>query len=1131
MDKSDWSKHEEEVLKFWQEQQIFAKSLAQTADGKEFIFYDGPPTANGRPGVHHLEARVFKDLIPRYKTMRGYHVRRKPGWDTHGLPVELEVEKQLGLKSKKEIEAFGIAEFNKKCRESVWKYLVDWQRFTERIGYWLEDKPYITYTPEYIESVWQVIKKVAERNLLYQDYKVVPWCPRCGTALSSHELAQGYQTVKDLSVTVKFKIKDPVTAGLPENTFLLAWTTTPWTLPGNVVLAVGTDIEYVIVQAGDKKYILAADRLEALFKDKEYQVVEKKLGKELMGLKYEPLYAFSPTNAQSHQVYAADFVTTTDGTGIVHTAVMYGQDDFELGTKFNLPKHHLVAENGTFLPEVTPWAGKFVKDEEVAVGIIKDLAGRGLLFKKEKFEHTYPFCWRCKTAIIYYARNSWYIRMSQLREELMRENEKIHWEPQHIRDGRFGEWLREVKDWAISRERYWGTPLPVWQSVESKKKYVIGSVEELKARAKKSGNTYWMMRHGEAESNARGIINSNDTQPASLTATGQEQVRVAAAQLVKEKIDYIVCSPLLRTRQTAELVQQILKLPAECLVVEPRLREIDLGELHGQPIAAYRDAFPTYSERFATAPKGGESLTDVRQRVGEVLYELEQKYQGKKILIVTHEYVAWMLEAVRGGLNQEQSIALRGANDDFISVAAVRALDFVSLPHNDNYELDLHRPYIDEVTLLGDDGEELKRLPEVMDVWLDSGAMPFAQDHYPFSTAEPLYPADFISEAIDQTRGWFYTLHAVGVLMGRGAAYKNVICLGHVLDKEGKKMSKSVGNVVDPWQMIEKFGVDPLRFWMLSVNQPGEAKNFDEESVAEVVRKVFNPLLNVLNFYGLYSGEMRAGEVEQVSTHALDKWIMARLHETTAAVTTGLDGFLIMEPARALRDFILDLSQWYLRRSRERFKSESEAERQAAVHTTRLVLQQVAILLAPFTPFLAEFVYQKVKQGRDPGSVHLTTWPTANKVDEKLLADMQTVRELVTLALESRTKAGLKVRQPLAKLTIKTELAKELREIIKDEVNVKEVAVDTDLADLIDLDITLTDELRKEGEVRELIRQIQDWRKETGLQPSQPVAVAITAPEASKKILEQYRAEITQATSLTKLTVTVGEKFAVSLLT
>lgn len=1091
--KSEVAKREEEILKFWEENKIFEKSLGKKAPRGEFVFYEGPPTANGKPGIHHLVARAFKDAIPRYKTMQGFHVRRKAGWDTHGLPVELQVEKQLGLKSKKEIEEYGVAAFNQKCKESVWEYKEMWEKFTKRIGYWVDEKDaYITYKNEYIESVWNVLKKVSEKGLLYKDYKVVPWCPRCGTALSSHELAQGYETVKDLSVYAKFKI-----IGF-EKAYFLAWTTTPWTLPGNVALAVGKDIVYVEVRVGEEILVLAKDRLSII--EGEYKIIAEHKGSEMVGMQYEPLYDFLSTEfgdknkevfEKAYKVYVADFVNTTDGTGIVHTAVMYGQDDFVLGTQVGLPKVHTVLDTGHFINEMGFLAGKFVKDEETTVSIIKDLAHRGLLFKKEKYEHTYPHCWRCKTPLIYYARDSWYIRMSELRDKLVKENEKINWEPAHFKEGRFGEWLREVKDWAISRERYWGTPLPVWQNQKGEIS-VIGSIADLKKHTKKSGNQYFVMRHGEAENNVLNIINSDLNNVYHLTEGGKEQAIKAGKDLKSKKIDLIFSSPFARCLETAEIIKRELNISSE-IMVDDRLRELKFDEeFENKNFDSYRSG-------------SRESYTDVTKRVGEFLYELEGKYKNRNILITTHGAGVIGLENVVGSIEKHEKPKF----------AEPTNLDFVPLPHNENYELDLHKPYIDEVELVDEDGNELKRTKEVMDVWFDSGAMPFAQDHYPWNEEKWHYPADYIAEAVDQTRGWFYTLHAVGVLLGEGHAYKNVICLGHILDKDGKKMSKSVGNVVDPWLMIEKYGVDAIRLWMYSVNQPGDSKNFDEKTVDELVKKVFNPITNVLAFYELYA--IADSQANTKSDQVLDRWILSRLNQLVGEGTQHLNRYKLFEATRLIRDFINDFSTWYVRRSRDRFKSEMQEDKNNALATTKFVLLELAKYLAPFAPFFAEDLYRKLRGDNDPESVHLCEWPKSGKVNEEILTNMEEVRRIVSLALEKRMTANIKVRQPLRELRVKSLELKgkeEYLELIKDEVNVKEILFDQELETEVILNTEITPELQKEGNVRELVRAVQDLRKQKNLLPSESVILKIETDEAGKKFVEESEKEIKKPTNV-----------------
>ncbi len=1102
--------NEEEILKFWEENDIFKKSLEKKSPKGEYVFYEGPPTANGKPGIHHLEARAFKDLMPRYKTMQGFHVRRKGGWDTHGLPVELQVEKQLGLKSKKEIEKFGIAEFNKKCKESVWEYVDLWEKFTKRIAFWVDLKnPYITYKNEYIESLWNVLKKVNNQKLLYKDYKIVPWCPRCGTALSSHELAQGYETVKDLSVYAKFKIK-----AFPD-AYFLAWTTTPWTLPGNVALAVGKDIVYVEIKIGGEMLVLAKDRLSVI--EGEYEIVAEHKGSEMIGMEYEPLYKFFPENTpnldKAFKIYEADFVNTEDGTGIVHTAVMYGQDDFVLGTQVGLPKYHLVKDDGHFLEDMDFLSGRFVKDEEVAVDIIKDLAHRNLLFKKEKYEHTYPHCWRCKTPLLYYARDSWYIKMSGLRDKLVKENEKINWEPKHIREGRFGEWLREVKDWAISRERYWGTPLPVWLNSEGEFE-VVGSIEELKEKTEKSGNRYFGMRHGESEHNLTDVCSSVAEYEHHLTEKGRKEVGDFAKSLTKEKITKIISSPFLRTRETAEIVAEALGIPKEEIVIDERIREYGFGEFHLKSMDEYWK-WRNENQNITSAPNGGESILDAKKRVGEFIYDLESKYKNENILFISHGIVFEMLPSVIAGGDAVFTWDTYRGGSARLSFGELREYKFVPIPHNENYELDLHKPYIDEVELVNKEGEKLKRVKEVMDVWFDSGAMPFAQDGI---NAESQYPADFISEAIDQTRGWFYTLHAVGVLMEKGRAYKNVICLGHILDAEGKKMSKSLGNIVDPWVMIEKYGVDALRLWMYSVNQPGDSKNFDEKTVDELVKKIFNIIENILSFYLMYKDDSILKEVK--SENVLDKWIVSRLNELLKQGTDYLDNYKIFEASRLIRDFANDFSTWYLRRSRERFKSEDTKEREAALYTTKTVLLGLAKYMAPFTPFFAEYIYRSLKSGEDQESVHLCGWEEGGKIDKEVLEKMEEVRRIVSLALEKRMTANIKVRQPLASLKVKSEKLKgkeEYLDLIKDEVNVKKVTVDEKLNGEVELDTEITESLKKEGIVREIIRAVQDLRKEASLTPDQQIILVVETEVQGEEFIKSNIEEIKKPTNITEI--------------
>ncbi len=1141
--KHKFAVNEERILEFWKERDIFKKTLEKKSPKGEFIFYEGPPTANARPAIHHMEARAFKDAILRYKTMRGFHVRRKGGWDTHGLPVEIEVEKSHNFKSKREIETYGVAKFNQECRENVWKYIDEWEKFTDRMGYWVDQKnPYKTYQNSYIESVWWIVKQISDKGLLYRDYRVVPWCPRCGTALSSHELAQGYEDVKDLAVTVELPVKEK------PNTSLLAWTTTPWTLPGNAALSVGEKISYAEVEFGGKKYILAEDLVSKVFSNKkDWKIISKTLGKNLVGLSYEPLYNFladalSPGERvklkKAFKVYPADFVTTTDGTGIVHIAPMYGVDDFNLGAKIGLPKHHLVNDSGNFMEYAGFLAGRFVKDETTTVEIIKDLAHRGLLFQKEKYGHTYPHCWRCKTPLIYFARHSWYIRMSALRDKLIKENRKISWEPEHIQNGRFGEWLSDVKDWAISRERYWGTPLPVWQSRDGSETLVVDSIETLRRRALNSGNRYFVMRHGGTECNKNEIVSFKRESSDHLTEEGKKQVGKSAKSLRSRKIDIIFSSPFARTMETARRVARILNIPESEIVADGRIKEINPGDFDGRDWNEYHRAmYASGPDWFDSTMPSGESLRDVQKRVGSFLYEIEEKYRSKNILIVTHGGPAWIFHVVAGlYMPENKKYEIPGTHifvNDFrrFNNAEIRELPFSPLPHDRDFSIDLHKPYIDSIVIKSDSGGEMRRVKEVMDVWFDSGAMPFAEDHYPFENKKYVdkigFPADFISEAVDQTRGWFYTLHAIGTLLSKGRAFKNVICLGHILDKEGKKMSKSTGNVVNPWEMMDKYGVDALRFWMYSVNHPGDSKNFDEKTVDEIVKRLFNMLSNVYSFYELYAdknqnGKIGAGADAPESENILDRWILSRLAELTRLATLKLDAYKLLEPARATREFTDDLSTWYLRRSRDRFKSDDMDDKTLALRTTRHVLLTVSKLLAPFAPFYAEDLFGKVKSGIHPESVHLSDWPVAEKIDGKLLVDMREARRLVTIGLEQRSRADIKVRQPLASAKIKTrkaKLAAEFLGLIRDELNVKKVSY-AEIQNDIEIDTNITKELREEGIVRDLIRSIQELRKTEGLTVEDRVILLLDSDKKGKELVHAFVHDIKKITLVTAMEYT-----------
>jgi isoleucyl-tRNA synthetase len=1075
---------EEKILKDWDEKDIFKKTLGKPSPKGNFVFFEGPPTANGKPGIHHLIARVFKDCILRYKTMRGYYVERKSGWDTHGLPVEIAVEKQLGFKSKLDIEAYGIAPFNEKCRESVWEYKNIWEKFTKRCGYWLDlEHPYITYDKNYMETLWWITKKINDRGLLYEDFKVVPHCPRCGTTLSSHELAQGYDEVDDPSVYLRFKIKDGKFVGA----CFLVWTTTPWTLPANTALAVGKGIKYSLVEfANGEKLVLASARLGVL--DGEFKMLEEFAGEELVGVSYEPLFDFLPYKEKAHYVLPADFVSTAEGTGIVHIAPMYGVDDFNVGAAAGLPKQHLVNERGEFIPEVKPWAGMFVKKADPL--IIEYFKDRGILYKQEKIRHTYPFCWRCKTPLLYYAKPCWYFKTSAVADEMIAANQKINWVPEHLRDGRFGEWLKNLKDWAVTRERYWATPLPVWKCAAGHAT-VAGSFDELSERSFNAPVNLILVRHAEATSNAEGFVYSGlEGNGSHITEKGKKEAASLAKKLGKKKPAAIYSSPVARAKETAQMIAEETGLSVG---VDDRLHEIDFGVMNGKTDAEYDAFYEKREDRWIKAPKGGETWVDLRKRLVAFVKDMRARHPGETVVVVSHGDPLYILKRI---LKNDWA---EGPLPELASAEEIPAPNF---SWNEEGELDVHRPYIDEVSLkCATCGEKAGRVKDVMDVWFDSGSMPFAEWHYPFENKERVdkgvsFPADFISEAIDQTRGWFYTLLAVSTLLGyKEAPYKNVICMNHILDAKGKKMSKSVGNVVDPWEMFERYGSDAVRFFLYTANQPGDNKLFDEKDVDGVVKKVFLILWNTMEFWKLSRGtndEQRGTDNE----HVLDRWLSSRSGKLIKDVTEHLDAYHLTEPGRELMEFVNELSTWYVRRSRDRFRAG------ASVEPLRQAILTAAKLLAPFTPLVAEAIYGEA--GGELESVHLADWPEykEKEIDLDLIADMDTVRHIVELGHSLRDEAKVKLRQPLAEVEIEKAAIKDLDElmpVVAEELNVKAARsvekIETRAGWIIKeanglkiaLRTEITQELKREGWMREIMRQVNDLRKEAKLTPADRV--------------------------------------------
>lgn len=857
---------EQEILKYWAEHDVFKKTLEKSEGNPRFVFYEGPPTANALPHPGHVLTRAMKDLVPRYRTMAGYYVPRKGGWDTHGLPVELEIEKELGISGKKQIEDYGVERFIEKCKESVFRYKREWERMTERVGFWIDlDKAYITYTDDYIESVWWALRQIWDKGLLYQGHKVVPYCPRCGTALSSHEVAQGYSEVEDPSVFVKFKVKGE------DDTFFLAWTTTPWTLPSNVALAVSKDFTYVKVRLDrtGERFILAKGLLDAAVRE-GYEIVEEFSGAQLAGREYEPLFPFARPDKRAWYVVTGDFVTLEEGTGIVHIAPAFGEDDMSAAVEHGLPVVQLVDAEGRFVEAVEPWKGMFVKEADPL--IIQRLQQEGKLYRSEMYRHTYPFCWRCDTPLLYYARTSWFIRTTAVKEALLRNNAAINWHPDYIKDGRMGNFLENVIDWAVSRERYWGTPLPVWICQSCGKQHCVGSVAELKSMA--------------------------------------------------------------------------TKLPDK---------------------------------------------------------------------------------------------------------------------------LELHRPYIDQVELRCPEcGGIMRRTREVIDAWFDSGSMPFAQWHYPFENKEEFernFPADFICEAIDQTRGWFYTLLVISTLIFDRPSFRNVLVLGHILDAEGQKMSKRKGNVVDTWEVFNTYGADAFRWYLYTVNPPWNPTRFYMEAVGESRRRFLSTLWNVYSFYVLYANvdgfDPEQHQLDVSRRSLLDKWIISRFNGLSAKVRSELDEYNITSAARAIEEFVDDLSNWYVRRSRRRYwGAEMTEDKVAAYLTLHEMLVGVAKLLAPFTPFVAEEVYRNLEGERRkdaPESVHLCDYPKCDEtlVDSELERDMAFVRNVVTLGRAARNRVNIKNRQPLAEMVVVAgspegeRAVTALEPLIREELNVKVVRVASDTGEFV----------------------------------------------------------------------------------
>ncbi len=1124
MEKSKIAQTEEKILDFWEKNGIFKKSVEKPAGLSspkgDFVFYDGPPFATGEPHYGHVVPGTVKDIIPRYMTMKGYRVRRRWGWDCHGLPVENIVEKELNFQSKKEIIDYGIDKFNDKARQSVLLYADDWRKIIPRLGRWVDmDDDYKTMDSTYTESIWWAFSELHKKGLIYEGFKSMHLCPRCETTLSNFEVSQGYKDITDISVYVKFELKDE------PGTFLLAWTTTPWTLPGNAALAINPAFKYVKVDIDNIKYILAEERLSAL--KQEFKNLGEVKTKDLIGKSYKPLFNYY---SSEWKVYAADFVTAESGTGIVHIAPAFGTDDYELSLKENIPFIQHVGTNGKFKNEVTDFAGQDVKPKEdhqkADIDIIKYLAHNNLLFAKEKIIHSYPHCWRCDTPLLNYSSSSWFVKVTDIKDKLVKQNSKVKWVPEEVGEGRFGNWLEGARDWAISRSRFWGAPLPVWKDEKTGECTVIGSITDLK-KYSKSKNTYYVMRHGEAENNSLGVVSSWPENLHHLTVKGKKQVEEAIGWLKDKKIDLIFVSPLVRTKETADMVAKGIGCPADKINVEDSIRELNAGVWNGKPFAEFIKFFD-HGNRFNITPDGGENYVNIKKRMGDFLYGLEDKYEGKNILIITHDSPSFLLMAAAEGLNRKQTIEMRGRADHYIQNGKPFALNFSPLPHNEEYELDLHRPGIDKLQLLSPQGNRMIRVPEVFDCWFESGSMPFAEAHYPFEKEEfnpkrgPFskilgkakgYPADFIAEGLDQTRGWFYSLIVLGTALFGKAPFKNVVVNGLVLAEDGQKMSKRKKNYPDLVPTIEKYGADAIRYFLMS--SPivrGQDVCFSERGVDEVVKKHIGRLNNVVSFYEMYSG---VGKVK--SKHPLDVWITNRLYELGNEVGKNLEKYELDKAIRPVADFIDDLSTWYLRRSRDRFKGDDIEDRDFALGTTRFVLVEFSKIIAPFMPFLAEDVYLRMKGPQE--SVHLEKWPEYDREDQKVLEAMKEIRRIASLGLEARMKEKINVRQPLSMLKVKAKLTSDkiLLSILKDEINVKEIISDEKLAEEVWIDTEITPKLKEEGLVRELIRSIQEMRKEANLKMQDIAALEAGEEYENSSILKKYKEQIIKATGLSDI--------------
>ncbi len=1132
--KKSIAEKELDVLQFWQENKIFEKSLEKPGGAiakQNFTFYDGPPFATGVPHHGHLLTGTIKDLIPRYKTMQGEYVRRVWGWDCHGLPIENLIEKEFNLNHKKEIEEFGLGKFNQACFERVLLYEKDWKKVVPRMGRWVDmERAYKTMDATYTESIWWSWKQLYEKKLAYEGYKIMQICPRCETTLAQSEVAQGYKDVTDISVTAKFELVDPSAQAGEPGTFLLAWTTTPWTLPGNTALALNTEAIYAYVQHEGSLYVVAEERLENVFKELIYEKVKTVKGKDLVGKSYKPVFPYyidtSLDNKENiYKVWAGDFVTLDTGTGIVHIAPAFGADDMNLAKVNKIPVIQHVSMSGQFTKEVIDFPELYVKKfgdtQSTDIEIVKYLAHQGKLFAKEKLVHSYPHCWRCDTPLLNYATSSWFVDVPKIKDKLIEANKGVTWVPEHIKEGRFGKWLENAHEWAVSRSRYWGAPIPVWKSEDGDVK-VIGSFAEMREYMPKAKNIYMGLRHGEANSNVTNTLDSLDDQENHLTEKGKEQIVAAAKELKGSGVTKIISSPFLRTQETAQILSDILGVSFE---VDDRLKEINVGVWNRKTITDLYAQNPEFQENLDYAPDGGESHRDSRTRAMKVLFDCEKKYEGETILIVTHGGPIGML--VTGAQlmsdTETHNFFTKDSHADkhgrCLGHGKVYDINFKPFP-NRNGVLDVHRPFIDEVKLTID-GKEYTRVPYVFDCWYESGSMPYAEIHYPFENEvlfKNRFPADWIGEGLDQTRGWFYSLMVLGVALFDKAPYRNVIVNGLVMAADGQKVSKSKKNFTDPMELVERYGADSMRLYLVSSPLvQAENSNFVDKDLEEMHRRIFVRLENVLAFYEMFKGTTSTRIDPYKSQNMLDMWMLSRLNQTLSQTTSGLDANMLDVASRPFDGFIDDLSVWYVRRSRERLKGDTgEEDRIAALSTFEYVLLQFAKMFAPFAPFVSERVYKAV--GGEKESVHLESWGEVGEIKVEIVEEMKKVRDVVSKGLDVRVKNAIKVRQPLSLLTTGIKIAEQYLGLIQDEVNVKQVTFDESLGDIVTLDLSITPELKKEGDTRELIRAIQDLRKNNGLTPNDTPALFYSGNEEVKLFVESITDALTQACLLSEIT-------------